>query len=33
MIGLLANHFGLSAALGVDALLIGAAFFAAKSVA
>ena len=33
VIGLLSNHFGLGAALGLDALLLVATFFAAKAVA
>ena len=33
MIGLIANHFGLGTALGLDAALLGATFFAAKAVA
>ncbi len=32
IIGLLANHLGLGFALGVDAILLGATFFAAKAV-
>jgi MFS family permease len=33
VIGLLANHFGLGSALGLDAALLAATFFAAKAVA
>jgi predicted MFS family arabinose efflux permease len=33
VIGLVSNHFGLGAALGLDALALAASFFAAKSVA
>ncbi len=33
MIGFVANHFGLGTAFGVDAVLLGLSFFAAKSVA
>lgn len=33
MIGFVANHFGLGSAFGVDAVLLGLTFFAAKSVA
>jgi hypothetical protein len=33
VIGLLANRFGLGSALGVDAVLLGATFFAAEAVA
>ncbi len=33
MIGLLANHFSLATALGLDAVLLGASFFAARAVA
>ena len=33
VIGLIANHFGLGSALGLDAVLLAATFFAAKAVA
>jgi hypothetical protein len=32
IIGLAANHLGLGFALGIDAALLGATFFAAKAV-